>query len=567
MSEADRATLHDRAIQAARSCGWVGGRSGSTRSKELFRESAWLLNQLERQLYALRSGEPTDDLQWLYDNLRLVRTDIQDLETSTKELGRLPAVRTKVEESVPRPLVLARALLVAANYQLTQENFFYFIQTVEEIEPLRLAELGAMLPALKLVLLELIAERGFKALEAFRADGLRAPSFDIGRLIRSLRFIGEIEWKETIERLSIIHRILSLDPSGVYPRMEFISREQYRRAVAGIAAHSDLNESEVAQLAVTFATNANLERSTTDAMRERLRHVGYYLIDETGSKELLSQAGYRPGIGSRFQRLFCHYPDEIYIIGIEAVTLITVVALIMSVVKNAGWFRADIRCATPDFTGYPGRGRIHELFGNSCVDAAPVAKLDFSKRIDPSCATMVAIPTLLINEKQIRSLVDDIEIRYLVNRDPNICLRVADGSSRHSRARRRPGCPYRPGNLADRGPESEICRRALRRILPVSRHRVYNPREGAWMGWERKRGKLLDLNQLLRNAFDPFPVKAGDMKRLPKIRYVLTLDSDTQLPRGSAQRMIGAMAHPLNRPSVDPELNIVTRDMAFCSRV
>ena len=79
------------------------------------------------------------------------------------------------------------------------------------------------------------------------------------------------------------------------------------------------------------------------------------------------------------------------------------------------------------------------------------------------------------------------------------------------------------------------------------------------MGWERKRGKLLDLNQLLRHTLDPFPVKAGDMARLPRIRYVLTLDSDTQLPRGAAQRMIGAMAHPLNQPLVDPELNIVTR--------
>jgi hypothetical protein len=87
---------------------------------------------------------------------------------------------------------------------------------------------------------------------------------------------------------------------------------------------------------------------------------------------------------------------------------------------------------------------------------------------------------------------------------------------------------------------------------------VYNPREGAWMGFERKRGKLLDLNQLLRTTFDPFPVKAGDVPLLPPIRYVLTLDSDTQLPRGAAYRMIGAMAHPLNRPLVDPDLNIVT---------
>jgi hypothetical protein len=96
------------------------------------------------------------------------------------------------------------------------------------------------------------------------------------------------------------------------------------------------------------------------------------------------------------------------------------------------------------------------------------------------------------------------------------------------------------------------------RFYLFHRHRIYNPREGAWMGFERKRGKLLDLNQFLRKTFDPFPVKAGDLSQLPHIRYVLTLDSDTQLPRGSAQRMIGTMAHPLNRPLIDPRLNIVT---------
>src|SRR6202453_4048353 len=89
------------------------------------------------------------------------------------------------------------------------------------------------------------------------------------------------------------------------------------------------------------------------------------------------------------------------------------------------------------------------------------------------------------------------------------------------------------------------------------RHRVYNPREEAWMGWERKRGKLMDLNRLLRSEYDSFPVKIGDLSILPRVRFVITLDSDTELPRGSAQRMVGALAHPLNQAIIDPEKNIV----------
>ena len=89
------------------------------------------------------------------------------------------------------------------------------------------------------------------------------------------------------------------------------------------------------------------------------------------------------------------------------------------------------------------------------------------------------------------------------------------------------------------------------------RHRVFNPREGVWMGWERKRGKLLDFNRLIKGKYDSFPVKIGDLSMLPKVRFVLTLDSDTELPRGTAQRLVGAMAHPLNQAIVDPRDNIV----------
>ncbi len=190
----------------------------------------------------------------------------------------------------------------------------------------------------------------------------------------------------------------------------------------------------------------------------------------------------------------------------------------------------------------------------------PLPKLDFSKGVDSGCATIVAIPTLLINEKQIRQLVDDMEIRYLVNRDPHIYYALLtdlpDTAEPVGETDKRidlaieliNGLNVKYGSLPFGG------------FYLFHRHRIFNPREGAWMGWERKRGKLLDLNQYLRDGFDPFPVKAGDFSKLPlkDIRYVITLDSDTQLPRGSAQKLIAAMAHPLNQPLIDPERNIVT---------
>jgi hypothetical protein len=368
-----------------------------------------------------------------------------------------------------------------------------------------------------------------------------------------------VDWGQTLEELSIVHHTLSLDPAGVYLRMEFASREAYRRRIARIAAHSDFGEVDLAKLAVTLAEQANIDRSSSPALRDRLRHVGYYLIDDIGCEELLGRVGYRPRLGSAIQRFFHRYPDEIYIIGIEFVTLITVVVVIMSLVRSHGGLGLIIGALLLILPATQAAVELMNYLVTTVLTPRALPKLDFSRAVDPSCATMVAIPTLLLNDKQIRQLVDDLEIRYLVNRDPNIFYALLTDL---------------PDSAEPAGEKDRRIDLAIQLIDDLNfryaaepyggfylfhRHRVYNPREGAWMGWERKRGKLLDLNQLLRQVFDPFPVKAGDMSRLPAIRYVLTLDSDTQLPRGTAQRMIGAMAHPLNQPLIDPDLNIVTR--------
>ena len=146
---------------------------------------------------------------------------------------------------------------------------------------------------------------------------------------------------------------------------------------------------------------------------------------------------------------------------------------------------------------------------------------------------MVAVPTLLLKEKQVQQLALDLEIRYLANRDPNLYFALVTDS------------PDSNEQQDERDALIDVCIgliNDLNRRYPRAgggtsfylfhRHRIYNPSEGRWMGWERKRGKLLDLNHLMRGGFDSFPVKVGDLSVLPRIRYVITLDSDTQLATG-----------------------------------
>jgi hypothetical protein len=174
---------------------------------------------------------------------------------------------------------------------------------------------------------------------------------------------------------------------------------------------------------------------------------------------------------------------------------------------------------------------------------------------------MVAIPTLLLNEAQVRELVQDLEVRCLANPDPNLHFALlTDLPDSVSRPRENDTDPLVVlairliNELNDRYKD----KKKFGRFLLLHRHRIFNARQGVWMGWERKRGKLLDLNNLLTGNFDAFPVKAGDTSALSRVHYIITLDSDTQLPRGTAHSMIGAMMHPLNRAIIDPDRRIVT---------
>jgi hypothetical protein len=172
--------------------------------------------------------------------------------------------------------------------------------------------------------------------------------------------------------------------------------------------------------------------------------------------------------------------------------------------------------------------------------------------------TVVAIPTLLLNEKQVRQLADDLEVRFLGNHDPNLHFMLLTDLPDSA------GKPAEDNFLVDlcseliNGLNDKYRGKKMGTFFLLHRSPVYNPRERLWMGWERKRGKLMDLNQLLRGHFDSFPVKIGDLSILPSVRYVITLDSDTELPRGSARRMVGALAHPLNQAILDPDRGVVS---------
>jgi cyclic beta-1,2-glucan synthetase len=494
----------------------------------------------------------SDDLRWLYENIRLLHTELQITVGALKPLTRMPHVRTQEGEIIPRILAIGEGFLEAVSCQFTEEKFAVFIEAFQESAVLNLSELWALASILKLLLLEQIAARG-----SHFVRGLRSEPRGIGICIRSLRDIGHTTWKEVVEPLILFDRVLREDPAGFYAQMDFDTRDLYRHKLSNIAEHSDFTEMEVARAALDLAREATQHLSVCSREAVRTSHIGYYLVDQ-GVALLHARVGFRCPLRQRMQAVLRKFPDEWFLLGIGILTF-AITSAIMLVVPGVGIPFGLVLFSLLALL-LPVSQSAVQLMNHLTTSLLPpeiLPKLSFAEGIPANCVTVVAIPSLLLNEKQVHGLVEDLEVRFLGNHDPNLHFALlTDLPDSHE--------PVREDN-----PLVDLCAELIRELneryvgqrmgsfFLFHRHRVYNTRERVWMGWERKRGKLLELNRLLRGQSDSFPVKVGDLRILPRVRFVITLDSDTELPRGSAQRMVGTLAHPLNSAIIDPEKNIV----------
>ncbi len=465
------------------------------------------------------------------ENLRLIRTAAKEVRAFQCSLYGLPLAGA--DTKCVRVSVVARGYLLAVHDHFSEESCAAFLEGFQRVTVLECNEVWALQPALQRELLERLAE-----------DPGLAPV-----LLSSLRQIADLSWKELFEAVNGIDRVLRQDPAGAYARMDFESRNRYRTVIAGLARRSDRTEEEIAKAALSLAERVDIGADGARAAVRRA-HVGFYLIDK-GLAALKCIIAYRPAFRDRIVDGLESQPAAFYLIGIEVVTCLVVAMMLAGVNRLTPFFAGLLLLLLPAT-----QAAVNFVNGIVTFFLPPrtLPRLDFSREIPPECTTMVAVPALLLNEAQVRDLVLDLEIRYLANRDPNLyCALLTD-------------CPDAQNKFDERDRLVDLCRHLVEKLnrrhpgspfFLLHRHRTYNENEGRWMGWERKRGKLLDFNRLLRGGFDSFPVKVGDVSVLPRIRYVITLDADTSLPRDAAAKLIGAIAHPLNAAVVDPARGLV----------
>jgi len=547
----DDATLRKRAADLAHSLDWL---PNVTHSRFIAERWMALRERLQPLLKALDQPLPrapfSDDFRWLHDNVGLISSESNPGD-SIAPLFEVPHVRNAMGATVPRVIAIAEGFLAAAKYQFSEQAFTTYVNAFQETTDLKVKELWGLIPALKLALLEAWAERAAVLL----TDG--NANLGVEACVRSLREITQTSWKEALESLIVIDRILRQDPTGTYPRMDFESRDLYRAKIINLAAHSEFSEKQVAQEAIALAHAAQRGSHPDPRVTERCSHVGYYLVAE-GASALEKRVGFRAPFEQRLQAFLRSHPDEFYLPG-TAIVAFAILSATLLLLTDPNSSPGLVLLAMLVLL-LPSSQSAVQLMGyltTTLLTPQILPKLDLSEGITNDGVTLVAIPTLLLNQTQVRRLVDDLEVRFLGNRDRNLHFALlsdlpdaAEPPDEDDALVR--FCAEQISNLnrkyAGQGGGS---------FFLFHRHRIYNPREKVWMGWERKRGKLLDLNKFLRQHYDSFPVKVGDLSILVSVRFVITLDSDTELPRGSAHRMVGAMAHPLNQAIIDPQKNIV----------
>src|ERR1700722_12199823 len=544
--------LRANAAELARNLSWLPGESRSPVFVERCRQLTKAFKPLLKKIEGRSLGTSlSDDGRWLHDNVHLLTSELQGVCEAFRAKQKMPLVRTANEAIIPRVIVLAEAYLAKTDYQFSDRGFASYIEAFQQQTVLKTKELWMLIPALKLVLLEKIVERGSQAIANPK------QSYGVGVCVSSLRDVSQATWKDILEPLILHDHILRKDPAGAYARMDLESRDLYRNKIVEIAEYSDFSEMEVASEALALAREAQQRKQTDPRAALRGSHIGYYLLAE-GATLLHQRVGYTPPFRERLSSFLRRYPDEVYLNSILLITLTmmsVVVLLLMDPQVSPGLtLFAMLALFLPSSQAAV---QITNYLVTSLLRPQILPKLDLAEGIPDDCMTLVAVPSLLLDEEQVRRLVDDVEVRFLGNHDHNLHFALLTDIP-DSRSEPREGDP-----LVDlcaeliEGLNEKYAGHGMGSFLMLHRHRVYNPREKVWMGWERKRGKLMDLNRLLSGEYDSFPVKAGDLSLLQRVRFVITLDADTEMPRSSAQQLIGTLAHPLNQAIIDPEKNIV----------
>ncbi len=430
-------------------------------------------------------------------------------------------------------------------------------------DELNLSEIDSIPSMINLVILENFIHRidleVLKHMEVEDADTLFVHTVD------NLKFVNKTDFSSLVAEISVIDKVLQQE--AFYLDMDANTKSKYRESIYEFAKKAGLSEEQVARKALTMAEKAkqDLEYSIDNEYADkRQAHVGYYLIDE-GKEALEARLGIKPSLWEKIKRTVYKHRSTIYLRSIFTLTLSSVLVL------SAYLFILGVHPILTALMGVMSFSVFNDVaiiiinkVAAKFMKVDPLPRMNFWKGVPDVYKTLIGFHTIYSSEKQIDEMITRMERTYLTNKDKNIFVAVLGD----------PQTSTKPG-VSEK--EKKLIEYASRKVMKLNEryekaiglqpfflfHRgsVWNERLQQYIGWERKRGKLEELNLWLKdqNARTSFNKIVGKKSSLIGVKYVLTLDEDTELPEGMARKFIEVMAHPLNKAVIDPKTNVVTK--------
>jgi cyclic beta-1,2-glucan synthetase len=398
-----------------------------------------------------------------------------------------------------------------------------------------------------------LAESGLTIKKLVQSENQQqaADQVSVSNSIGSLRFLGSTNWRDFVESMSAVELVLRGDPGEAYSKMDFATRDRYRHVVERVAKRVHLPERTIACSAVDLAKRAATQGNAGD----RAAHVGFYLVDK-GLAQLERAVGVRRSAPEFLRRTLAEFPLALYVGSIGLLTSLLTGALL--------WIAFDggLRDGTLLLLGVVSllassqfSSAVVNWLATLFVAADLLPRMDFSDGIPAECRTLTVIPTMLTSIRNVEALIEALEVRFLGNRDDNLHFALLTDfrdAAREAIPEDEPLLSLAKSRIEELN--EKYAQGKGNTFFLLHRPRRWNAKERVWMGYERKRGKLAELNSLLRtpgNKTDRFSLVVGQTEILSRVKYVITLDTDTELPRDAARELVGAIAHPLNRARYD----------------
>ena len=420
----------------------------------------------------------------------------------------------------------------------------------------RMRELGPRVAELKTALETRLAAQGMSIDDSVRAEHQRQTMghASTGNSVTALRLLAAVDWSHAVERMSLMEQVLMRDPAGTYGLMDFGSRDRYRRAVEHLADPTGEAQIRVALRAVDSARLWQTRQADDVAA-----HIGYHLIGP-GRPEFEREVAYVPRLKERLRRVVYGNATLFYLGSISWITLLVVAASVWYTRDQGGraLFSVALLALLP--ASHLAIALVQRIVP-WIAHPRPLPRLELKNGLPEDSRTLVVVPTLLTGVESAKALVEHLEVQALGNLELNLHFGLLTDF---------------PDSVHEEDPgDSEILATVRAGIEDLNarhapgtgdrfylfhRPRHWNAREGVWMGWERKRGKIEELNALLRGEEgSDLSVLVGNPSILAQVKYCITLDTDTRLPRDTARELVGIARHPLNQAQVDPQKRLVTR--------